>query len=262
MAITQLPRGASMSESFSVPRRTGWLNSNSCSAGGADHRHNLKKQLGLAASTGLIHCYQFPWALLTFQWATNETQFQQTPFEHSQGAAALICTSAPGQEAWWDLCLQKQIKEAFAPLFPFHPPRSKHETDTDEETQVALPGTEKGSVKSSFKYCYFQLITWQAQKGISAPLTMSPRNLAGFSDTAGKQPAAIVILLLPQTHSAGKEERFGNINRDQGPFARGFNKNLLFGQKKCDRFQCGKKEKIRRKISKSCKNLLALFKTA
>lgn len=74
---------------------------------------------------------------------------------------------------------------------------------------------------------------------------MNPRNLAGFSDMSGKQPAAIVILLLPQMHSAGKEERFGNINRDQGPFARGFNKNLLFRQNKHNCFLWEKKKNIK-----------------
>lgn len=69
-----------------------------------------------------------------------------------------------------------------------------------------------------------------------------------------------MILLLPQTHSAGKEERFGNINKDQGPFARGFNKNLLFKQNKYVCFQWEKKEE-KRKILKSHKNLLILFKT-
>lgn len=92
----------------------------------------------------------------------------------------------------------------------------------------------------------------RSTKAISAPLTMSPRNLAGFSDTSGKQPAAIVTLLLPQMHSAGKEGRLGNINRDQGPFARGFNKNLLFRQYKRDFFSVGEKKKGR-KLSKSRK---------
>lgn len=78
---------------------------------------------------------------------------------------------------------------------------------------------------------------------ISAPLTMNPKNLAGFSDTSGKQPAAIVTLLLPQMHSAGKEGRFGNINRDQGPFVRGFNKNLLFWNYKRDFFSVGEKKR-------------------
>lgn len=80
--------------------------------------------------------------------------------------------------------------------------------------------------------------------------------MAGFFDASGKQPAAIVILFLPQTDTAGKEERFGNIEiRDylQGDLTKVFS----LGRTNMTVFS-GKK----RKRSKSSKYLLVLFKTA